>query len=142
MAGGFWGNSWVRGWTSCKSSISGQRGKHFLKNSSQLNLYSVSQVLLLILFFAFALLSAKRWERSFSLHFISPVTRPAWPSSRYRQHVLGLKSFQQPMISIAGTVGWFSCTLLYRRCFSGRSGTEALQRCLLWWPLPLLAKVG
>lgn len=56
----------------------------------------------------------------------------------YRQHVLGLQSFQQPLISIAGTAGWLTCTMLYRRF----AGAGALRSCLLLWPCALLGKAG
>ncbi|CAK9080083.1 unnamed protein product [Durusdinium trenchii] len=70
----------------------------------------------------------------------------------YRQHVLGLQNFHQPIVSIAGTVGWFTCTLLYRNISGvdrGAGGADAahapsvsaLRRCLRWWPFPMLAKV-
>eukprot|EP00434_Breviolum_minutum_P017384 symbB.v1.2.015351.t1/scaffold1140.1/size135646/2 len=59
----------------------------------------------------------------------------------YRQHVLGLEGFQQPIISIAGTIGWFSCTLIYRKKISaGRTATNTLRLCLKLWLVPLLAK--
>ena len=59
----------------------------------------------------------------------------------YRQHVLGLEGFQQPIISIAGTIGWFSCTLIYRKKISaGRCATNTLRLCLKLWLVPLLAK--
>eukprot|EP00438_Fugacium_kawagutii_P018881 Skav221127 [mRNA] locus=scaffold233:559578:562967:- [translate_table: standard] len=59
----------------------------------------------------------------------------------YRQHVLGLQGFQQPIISIAGTVGWFLCTLIYRKLSAGRCATDALRLCLKLWILPLFFKI-
>lgn len=59
----------------------------------------------------------------------------------YRQHVLGLQGFQQPIISIAGTVGWFLCTLIYRKLSAGRCATDALRLCLKLWALPLFFKI-
>ena len=59
----------------------------------------------------------------------------------YRKHVLGLQGFHQPIISIAGTVGWFLCTVIYRKQISaGRRATDALRLCLKLWPVPLIAK--
>ncbi|CAJ1424856.1 unnamed protein product [Effrenium voratum] len=59
----------------------------------------------------------------------------------YRQHVLGIASFQQPVVSIAGTVGWFACTAMFRNLSENRSPEGALRLCLKLWPLPLLAKL-
>eukprot|EP00435_Cladocopium_sp_Y103_P006042 s4991_g1.t4 len=59
----------------------------------------------------------------------------------YRKHVLGLQGFQQPIISIAGTVGWFLCTVIYRKQISaGRRATDSLRLCLKLWAVPLVAK--
>ena len=59
----------------------------------------------------------------------------------YRKHVLGVQSFQQPIISIAGTVGWFACTVIYQKLSTGRRATDALRLCLKLWPVPLVAKI-
>lgn len=60
----------------------------------------------------------------------------------YRKHVLGLQGFQQPIISIAGTVGWFLCTVIYRKQISAeRRATDTLRLCLKLWPVPLVAKI-
>ncbi|CAJ1345442.1 unnamed protein product, partial [Effrenium voratum] len=74
------------------------------------------------------------------LGFLVCLVPPA-DSFLYRQHVLGIASFQQPVVSIAGTVGWFACTAMFRNLSENRSPEGALRLCLKLWPLPLLAKL-
>eukprot|EP00439_Symbiodinium_sp_Y106_P003740 s1864_g1.t1 len=65
---------------------------------------------------------------------------PAADTFLFRQFVLGLRSSQQPLVSIAGTVGWFIGTFAYREIARGRTATGGLRLSLLLWTLPLLAK--
>eukprot|EP00928_Gymnodinium_smaydae_P072180 TRINITY_DN55592_c0_g1_i1.p1 TRINITY_DN55592_c0_g1~~TRINITY_DN55592_c0_g1_i1.p1 ORF type:complete len:442 (+),score=34.14 TRINITY_DN55592_c0_g1_i1:43-1368(+) len=54
----------------------------------------------------------------------------------FRKQVLGVADSQQPLISVAGTFGWFMGTSLYKtKLSSGRTPEDSLRVCMLLWPL-------
>lgn len=65
---------------------------------------------------------------------------PSIDTFLFRKQVLKLADSQQPLVTLAGTFGWFLGTSFYRMHLSkGRSPDAALRLCLLIWPFSLLA---
>eukprot|EP00931_Biecheleriopsis_adriatica_P065133 TRINITY_DN39766_c0_g1_i1.p1 TRINITY_DN39766_c0_g1~~TRINITY_DN39766_c0_g1_i1.p1 ORF type:complete len:451 (+),score=90.72 TRINITY_DN39766_c0_g1_i1:49-1353(+) len=64
---------------------------------------------------------------------------PSTDTFLFRKHVLRLTDYQQPLVGVAGTIGWFCGASLYRmRLSKGCTSATALRRCLLIWPLASL----
>lgn len=67
---------------------------------------------------------------------------PSLDTFLFRQHVVGILDSQQPLMSVAGTFGWFLGTTFYKMYISkGRSPEDALRMSLLIWPFSSLVTV-
>ena len=65
---------------------------------------------------------------------------PALDTFLFRKYVLGLADAQQPLVSVAGTCGWFLGTSAYKWGIAkGRTPEDALRVCLCAWPLSSMA---
>eukprot|EP00929_Paragymnodinium_shiwhaense_P021739 TRINITY_DN14102_c0_g1_i3.p1 TRINITY_DN14102_c0_g1~~TRINITY_DN14102_c0_g1_i3.p1 ORF type:complete len:265 (+),score=35.36 TRINITY_DN14102_c0_g1_i3:283-1077(+) len=54
----------------------------------------------------------------------------------FRQNALGWTASQQTFVSLAGSMGWFLGTTVYRHLFApGRTARESLRMCLMIWPI-------